>query len=126
MERLHFEIVRMLVAQLAHRGFVGDHTIAWSNWPMTRLPDGSCGSSVGAVVINIQRPDKFALALRAGIHCLRFFNSRFARAHFIRTRSPPDRMPPSHGDSPLCHCAFRVAIGHRWENAPSPLVNELL
>src|SRR5437667_10367113 len=96
MEGLHFEIVRILVAQLAHRGFVGDHTIAWSNWPMTRLPDGSCRSSVGAVVINIQRPDKFALALRARIHCLRFFISPFARDQFNRTRWRPDRARPTH------------------------------
>ncbi len=26
-------------------------------------------------------------------------------------------MPPSHGDSPLSHCAFRVAFGHRSKNA---------
>src|SRR5438874_8380450 len=124
MEGLHFEIVRILVAQLAHRFFVRDHTIAWSDWPMTRLPDGSSGSSVGDVVINIQRPDKSALALRAGIHCHRFFNSRFARAHFIRSGWRPDRMPPSHGDSPLRHCAFRVAFDHRCENASCLLVKE--
>src|SRR5438132_14305705 len=34
-EGLHFEIVRILVAQLAHCGFVGNDTIARSDWPVT-------------------------------------------------------------------------------------------
>src|SRR4029453_18400692 len=34
-ESLYFKIIRILVAQLMHRFFVSDHTIARSDWPVT-------------------------------------------------------------------------------------------
>jgi hypothetical protein len=34
-ESLHFEIVGILVAELTHRFFVGDHAVAWSYWSVT-------------------------------------------------------------------------------------------
>src|SRR2546430_3705185 len=124
MEGLHFEIVRILVAQLAHRFFVRDYRIARPDWPMTRLPDGGCARTVRRMVIDIQRRDKSALAICAGIHYHPFFNSRFARAHFVRGRWRPNRMPPGHGDSPLRHRAFRVALGYSCKNAPRLFVKE--
>ena len=33
-------------------------------------------------------------------------------------------MPPRHGDSPLGHRAFRIALGHRSKNAPRLFVEE--
>src|SRR5207248_10704391 len=36
-EGLHFEIIRMLVAELAHCFFIRDHPIARSGGPVTRL-----------------------------------------------------------------------------------------
>src|SRR5438477_12235034 len=46
-EGLHFEIVRMLVAELAHCFFIRDHAITRSNGPVTRLSNRSCGGTVG-------------------------------------------------------------------------------
>src|SRR5581483_3873159 len=41
-ERLGFEIVRILVAKLMHRFFVGNDTVARSDRTMTRLPNRAC------------------------------------------------------------------------------------
>src|SRR5258707_10795821 len=55
--------------------------------------------------------------MRAGVERHRLFNGSFTRTHFIRGRRRPDRMPPGHGDSPLRHRAFRIALRHRSKNA---------
>ena len=116
-EGLGFEIVRILVPELANCFFVGHHSIAWSDRSMTRLSNRACSRTVRCIVIDIQRPDESSLAVRAGVHRHRFFDGRFTRAHFIGSRWRPNRMPPRHGDSPLSHRAFRVALGHRSKNA---------
>src|SRR5207247_7779637 len=85
-ESLDFEIVRILVAQLVHRFFVSDHTIAWSNWSMTRLTDRASVRTVRRIVINIERCDESSLSIRSCIQCHCFFNSRFAGAHLVRLR----------------------------------------
>src|SRR5437773_8924131 len=116
-EGLGFEVVRIFVAELAHRFFVGDYPIARSNRSMTRLPNRTSGRTVRCIVINIERRDKSSLAVRAGVDRHRFFDRRFARAHFISSGWRPNRMPPRHRDSPLSHRAFRIAFGYRREYA---------
>jgi len=41
-EGLHFEIVWILIAELAHRFFISDHSIARSDGTVTRLSNRSC------------------------------------------------------------------------------------
>src|SRR6266581_1454741 len=67
-EDLGFEVVRMFVAELAHRFFVSDHPIARSDRPMTRLPDRTCTRTFWGIVVNIERCDESSLAIRAGVH----------------------------------------------------------
>ncbi|PYL39427.1 MAG: hypothetical protein DMF36_05515 [Verrucomicrobia bacterium] len=110
-EGLDFELVRILVAQLMHRFFVSDHTIAWSNWSMTRLSNRACVRTLPRIVINVECRYESSLSIRSGVQCHCFFNSRFAGAHLVRPRRRPNRMPPCHGDSPLSHRAFGVALG---------------
>src|SRR5215469_2824377 len=107
---LHFKIVGILVAQLAHRVFVRDNSIARSDWPVTRLSNGCCDRTVCSVIIHIERRDESALAIRVGLDRHRLLNGSLARAHFIGTRRRPYGMPPGHGDSPLSHGALRIAF----------------
>src|SRR5439155_487279 len=74
--------------------------------------------------ISVQRSNESALAIRAGVHRHRLLNGCFACAHFVRSGRRPDWMPPRHGDSPLRHRAFRVALGHRSKNASSLFVEK--
>ena len=115
-EGLDLEIVRILVAQLVHRFFVRDHTVTRSDWSMTRLPNRACARAVRRIIIHIERLDESSLSVRSGIHRHCFFNCRFTCAHLIGSGRRPNWMPPSHGDSPLSHRAFRVALRHRSEN----------
>ena len=108
---LHFKIVRIRVAELAHRFFVGHYPVARSDWTVARLSNRRCGRTVRGVVIDIERRDESALAIRADVHRHRLFNGCFACAHFVRSGRRPDWMPPRHGDSPLRHRAFRIAFG---------------
>ena len=109
---LHFEIVRIFVAQLLHCFLVGDYPIARPDRTVTRLSNRSCARTVRRIVISVQRGDESALAIRPGLHRHRLFDGSFACAHFVGGRWSPDRMPPSHRDSPLSHCAFRIAFGY--------------
>ncbi len=59
-EGLHFEIVRMLITELAHCFFVGDHPIARSNGPVARLSNRSCTRAVRRIVISVQRSNESA------------------------------------------------------------------
>src|SRR5439155_3979973 len=52
-EGLHFEIVRMLVAELAHCFFIRDHPIARSDGPVTRLSNRSCGGTIGRIIVGL-------------------------------------------------------------------------
>src|SRR5207248_6308588 len=61
-EGLHFEIVRILVAELAHRLFVGKHPIARSDWSVTRLSNGASARTTRCVVIGIKRGDESPFA----------------------------------------------------------------
>src|SRR5439155_12916285 len=123
-EGLSFEIVRILVQELANCFFVGHHAIAWSDRSMTRLSNRAFARTVRCIVIDIQRPDESSLAVRAGVHRHRFFDGSFTRAHFIGSRWRPNRMPPRHGDSPLSHRAFWIALGNRREDASCLFVKE--
>ncbi len=123
-EGLHFEIVRMLITELAHCFFIGDNPIARSDGSVTRLSNRSCARAVRRVVIGVECSNESALAIRAGVHRHRLFNGCFACAHFVRSGRRPDWMPPRHGDSPLRHRAFRVAFGHRSKNASSLFVEK--
>src|SRR5439155_9666146 len=123
-EGLGFEIVRILVAGLAHRSFVGNHPIARSDWPMTRLSNRTRCRTVRRIVIDVERRNEPSLAVCPGIHRHCFFNGSFARAHFLRSGWRPNRMPPRHGDSPLSHRTFRVLLGHRRENTSRLFVEE--
>src|SRR5438046_10172313 len=67
-EGLHFEIVRMLVAKLAHCFFICDHPIAWSHWSMTRLSYRRCDRTVWRVVIDVECSNESALPIRAVVH----------------------------------------------------------
>src|SRR5947199_3545864 len=60
-EGLRFEIIGVLVAELAHRFFVGDHPIARSNWSMTRLSNCVRGITIGRNVIDIYRSNESTL-----------------------------------------------------------------
>src|SRR6266436_6801387 len=64
-EGLRFEILRILVAELVHRFFVCDHPVAQSDWSMTRLPNRICARTVRRIVLNIERGNESALAIRA-------------------------------------------------------------
>src|SRR5207249_11297050 len=110
---LHLEIVRILVAQLVHRFFVSDHTVAWSDWSVTRLSNRAWARTVWRIIINIERGNESPLSVRYALHRHCFFNGRLARAHLVRSGGCPNGVPPRHGDSPLSHRAFGVALSHR-------------
>jgi len=123
-EGLDLEIVRILVAQLVHRFFVGDHTVARADWSVTRLSNRACVRTVRRIVIHIERRDESPLSVRSGVHGHCFFNCRLTGAHLIGSGRCPNRMPPCHGNSPLSHRAFRVALGYRTENTPRLFVKK--
>ena len=116
-ERLGFEIVRILVAELTHRVFVSHDAVARSDWAMTRLSNSTSVRTIRRIVISVECRDESSLSIGSSVHRPCFFNGRLARTHLVRSRWCPNRMPPRHGDSPLRHGAFGIALGHRCENA---------
>src|SRR5882724_124717 len=115
-EGLDLEIVRTLVAQLVHRFFVSDHTITRSDRSMTRLSNRGCARTIRRIVIHVERCDESSFSVRSCVHRHCFFNCRLTGFHFIGSRWRPYWMPPCHGNSPLSHRAFRVALCDRSEN----------
>src|SRR5216117_1826592 len=115
-EGLRFEIVWILVPELVHRFFVSDHTVAWSDWSVTRLSNSAWARTVRRIIINIERGNESPLSVRYALHRHCFFNGRLARAHLVRSGGCPNGVPPRHGDSPLSHRAFGVALSHRSKN----------
>src|SRR5438105_8528607 len=61
-----FEIIGILLVELTHRRFIGEHPVTRSNWSMARLPNGARGRAVRCVVVDVKRGNKSALAVCPG------------------------------------------------------------
>ena len=123
-ERLGFEIVRILVAELTHRVFVSHDAVARSDWAMTRLSNRTSVRTIRRIVIKIECRDESSFSIGSSVHGHCFFNGCLARTHLVKSGWCPNRMPPRHGNSPLSHGAFGIALGHRCENAPGLFVEK--
>src|SRR5438874_1026009 len=51
---LHFEVLRIFVAKLPHRRFVGNDAVARPHWSMTRLANCTCARTLRRVVVNVE------------------------------------------------------------------------
>src|SRR5436305_15048697 len=58
---LHFEVVRIFIAEFPHRRFVRDDAVARPHWSVTRLANCACARTLRRVVVNVERGDKSAL-----------------------------------------------------------------
>src|SRR5215472_15227682 len=67
-EGLHFEIVRIRVAESAHCFFISDHPITWSDRSVTRLANRNWARIVWRIVISAQTGYESVLAIRTGVH----------------------------------------------------------
>src|SRR5437588_11590309 len=64
---LHFEVVRIFIAEFPHCRFVRNDAFARPHWSMTRLANCTCARTLRRVVVNVERSDKSALPIRAGV-----------------------------------------------------------
>ena len=115
-EDARFKIVGIAVVQFAHRFFVRDHAIARSHWTVAGLSGRGGGRPIRRVVIGVESRNETPFAIGSGLHCHCLGHGCLAGAHFVRPGRGPDRVPPRHGDSPLCHRAVGILLGDGGED----------
>src|SRR5436305_13108126 len=61
---LHFEVVRIFIAEFPHCRFVRNDAVARPHWSMTRLTNCTCARTLWRVAVNVERGHESPLPIR--------------------------------------------------------------